>query len=358
MISSIFVHFNETQRLIMTLQPVIALDIGHSACKIIVQHGEQRDRFLFPSVVSPAVEISDAASAADAARETVEVEGRKWFVGLTAVIQGGAEHESGLSETWTAHHHHQALLMGAVKKVRQLRPDVDLTKAVAVLGLPAAYYAAQKPALVAATQAILPSATVMVLPQPMGPYLALQYDEQGRESDRKVGEQAWACLDIGHWTSDVCLVIGQRYVERAKGSGAGAYKMVEALAGRISQRIGSSVTMLEAQQALVAGHIKVFGKLEPVGADIDAVREAFANDVLEFAAAKIDRDARGLDGVLVAGGAASMVVERIQARWPNAVLSPHGRFDVAEGYARSGMLLARDNLVRSKRQAAVPSEVV
>ena len=74
----------------MDLQPVIALDIGHSAYKVIASANGRRERLLFPSVVTAAVEIAEDSAAADALRETVGVGGRKFFFGETAAVQGVA----------------------------------------------------------------------------------------------------------------------------------------------------------------------------------------------------------------------------------------------------------------------------
>ncbi len=336
----------------MDLQPVIALDIGHSACKVIACANGRRERLLFPSVVTSAVEIAEDSAAADALRETIEVGGRRFFFGDTAVVQGVAEAESGMAENWISHPHHQVLLLGALRKVKQAFQDLDPSKAILVLGLPAQYYSAQRNTLLSSMRNLVPGAQVVVLPQPLAPYLAIQYAIDGREDRaRPVAAESWAVLEVGHFTLDVCLIAESKWVERAKGSCAGAYRLVEALAAKLSQRIGSSVSMLEAQRALASGYVRVFGRKEDIAEDLAAARREYAEEVLEFAAMKLDRDARSLDGILVAGGGAQLIYDRVRDRWPNATLAAHGRFDVAEGYARSGLALARDNHVRLARKA-------
>jgi plasmid segregation protein ParM len=335
-----------------TQQPVIAIDLGHSAVKVAIHWEGRGDRIIFPSVVTAAIQISEEAAQAIADRETVVVGERRYFVGETAALQGISESESGMNEQWISHHHHTALLLGALKKIAELRPAIQLSQSLVVMGLPAAYYYAQKPALLAAVRPHTPGATLVVLPQPMGPYLALQFDEHGREMrEHAVASQDWACIDIGHLTSDICLIVRNTWVERARGSCAGAYRVVEALAAKLSQRLGVSVTLLEAQSALVSGSVRVFGRRETVTEEIGAATAAYADEVLEYAALKLDRDARALDGILVAGGGAHLIYDRVRQRWPNAVLAEHGRFDIVEGYLRSGLALARDNQMRKDRLA-------
>jgi plasmid segregation protein ParM len=337
----------------LNLQTVIALDIGHSAVKCFSHGDGRRERVFFPSVVTPAFAISEENAARSADRETIQIGNRSYFFGQTAVNQGGAEAESGMSEGWISSSTHTILLLGALKKLASKPIPVLTDDAFIVVGLPAKYFASQKVQYKQLISSYAPTAEVIVLPQPMGPYFALEFDEEGRENKRHdLSKQSWGIIEVGHFTTDFALLKRGEWIQRGSDSSDGAFRAVETLAAKLSERIGQSVTLLEAGQALVDSTFQVFREIIDISAEIELVKQSFSDDVISAAERILDKQARSLDGIIVAGGGASLVRERLRAKYRNTVDSPFDRFCVAEGFLRAGLAAARDALVRSTRASA------
>ncbi len=72
------------------MSAAIGLDIGHSAVKVAVSDSKGKRHFLtIPTAVCQAIKISYEAEAERAAKETVKVGSIDYFIGDTALVQGG-----------------------------------------------------------------------------------------------------------------------------------------------------------------------------------------------------------------------------------------------------------------------------
>jgi plasmid segregation protein ParM len=331
-------------------KPVIALDIGHSAVKLIASHNGQREELLFRSVVTPAIQISEDGARRIADRETVEVNGRNYFFGDTAIHQGAAEVESGLSEGWVTSPVHLALFLGALKKLSQLPSAIPTDKAIIAVGLPAKYYSKQRAQLRSILQPHAPNSTIAVFPQPLGPFYALQFNHDGTENERRdLSNESWAIIEVGHFTTDFALMKDGVWIERGSGSCGGAHFVSEQLAKKLSATHKENITALEASDAIGKGFIKIFGERFDIKGDLEDPKQAFVSQVLPFAEQLLDKEARSLDGIIVAGGGANLIKEAVLQRWRNVVDSAHARFCVAEGFHRAGLNVA---LSMAQREAA------
>lgn len=336
-----------------TTQTVIALDIGHSAVKAMACAADRRERVMFQSVVCPAIEISEEGSARAAALETVEVNSKKWFFGRTAALQGGAEVETGMSENWISEPAHLVLALGALKKLQLKSPPIVADGALVVVGLPAKLFAKQRALLVDLLQPVMPKAMIKVLPQPLGPYLALQFNEMGLETTRRqLADEAWAIIEVGHFTTDFALLRGGEWIERSSGSCAGASSAIAHLQRSIENRTGHSITLLEASRAIETGSITLYGKRSDLTAEIELAKQLFSDEVLPFAQRLWDREARTLSGVIVAGGGANLVHERVRTTFGSAIEAVEKRFGVAEGFLRAGLAASRARQLSASRAVA------
>lgn len=336
---------------------VIALDIGHSAVKLIAAAGGRRERILFPSVVTPAFGISEESAARAASLETVNVRGRDYFFGRTAVVQGGAEVETGMSENWIHETAHLALALGAMKKLAAKVPPFELEGATVVFGLPAKFYAKQRSILKDMMQPHLPHADIRVLPQPLGPYFAIQFDDAGNQNRRRnTDQEAWAIVEVGHFTTDFALTKAGDWVERCSGSCVGASSATQQLQRMISERTGRTVSLLDATRAMETGEILIRGEAINLVAEIEESKRIFSDEVIPFAQRLWDRDAWSLNGVIVAGGGARLVRDAINATFGSAIDSEDSRFAVAEGFVRAGLHAQRTRQLAAQRQAAAATE--
>lgn len=204
----------------------IGLDIGHSAVKIAVSdvHGK-RHFCTVPTAVCQAFKISDEVEAHRAAKETVRVGSLDYFIGDTAMIQGGSSVTSGLSEDWISTPEHTALMIGCYRKALELSGSENPRL---VLGLPTNLYTRQRDKLMDLAASLLKSADVRVIPQPMAPYFEMAFDENGLPIAAR-NEESWGVVEIGYFTTDFMLMMDGRWVEKASGACAGARVAAERL---------------------------------------------------------------------------------------------------------------------------------
>jgi plasmid segregation protein ParM len=323
------------------MSAAIGLDIGHSAVKVAVSDSKgKRNAFIIPTALCQAFKISDEAEAERAARETVRVGNVDYFIGETAVIQGGINVTSGLSEDWVSTPEHTALMIGAFKKAKEFA-GVDQPKLV--LGLPTHLYSRQREKLREIASNALPVNDVRVVPQPMGPYFEAMFDEKGVPASA-VNEESWGVVEIGYFTTDFMLMMNGRWVEKASGTCSGARVAAEHLQ-RILSENGVTADLPECEEALRKKYIRNFTSKIDVTKEVNEAVGILANEVIDHATRLMEPYARRLDGVIVAGGGADFMFDKIKERWPHATSPQNPRFSVAEGMRRfASMLNIKDTL--------------
>ncbi len=329
---------------------IVGLDIGHSAVKVVAHFSGQRTEFLFPSVVTKAFTISDEAEAHRAARETVRVKGQDWFTGDTAVIQGGGNALSGLTDNWIETVQHDALFLSALKRLeaRGLKVTSDT---MIVLGLPAQLYSQQKEKVRAAFQEQV-QAEYKVVPQPMGPYQAMMLDPEGLPvKGRSMDGESWGVVEVGHYTTDFMLTKHGRWIEKAAGSCPGMRVAVDAIQ-RLLAADGVNADLLECQEILRTKKYNNFGRVIDATHYVRQAARVLVDAVVDNAERLIAEHARQLNGVIVAGGGADFIIETLQERWPHAIMAKDPRMAVAEGFCRLGLGISHARRFKAESAAA------
>lgn len=321
----------------------IGLDIGHSAVKVSVSNPKgQRTQFLVPTAVCRAVRISDEAEAERSAKETVKVGGVDYFFGDTALIQGGANVTTGLSENWINTPEHTALMAGSYHKALAI---CGVENPKLVMGLPTTLYSRQKEKLieVATTVLAVKPENIRVIAQPSGPYLEAMLDEHGKPASA-VNEEAWGVVEIGYFTTDFMLMKNGRWVEKASGNCSGARVAAETLQ-RILSKKNITVDLQECEEALRKKVIRNFREKIDVEAEVAEAVAILVGEVVDTAQRLMEPFARKLDGVIVAGGGSAFMFDTIKQRWPHAISPDNPRMSVAEGMRRfAAMLNIKDTL--------------
>ena len=322
------------------MQTAIGFDVGRSSVKIVAARDGVRQELLFPSAVCPAFTINDERGAARAAAETVFVDGRHFFIGETALLQGGDDLSGGLRDDWVYSDQHAALFLGGLKKLHSTGM-VGIDTALIVVGLPGALYASQKAGLGQALGKLVPRAEIRVMPQPMGPYQELVFTVDGQEN-RSVNadDDSYAVIEVGQYTTDFALLLHGHTIENAFGSCDGMRIAAEHLQRSLRQS-QLSVSMVEATDLLRTRTLRNFGERIDVGEHVTRAVDPLAAQIVDKANQLIGKSARSLDGILVAGGGAPLVLGALQKTWPHARLSANSRFSVAEGFCRYSMAFSR-----------------
>lgn len=326
---------------------VVGLDVGHSALKLTFDGEKKICRALVPSTVCPARAISSELEAERARQETVQVRGREFFVGETALIQGRGEIQSGLSDEWIATDDHAALLAHGRNLIDRTGAD---GRRLYVLGLPIRQYRTAEKAQLrdAAMQSLNLSDhnDLAIIPQPMGGYYAQMFDRHGFPAKgRDITQESWAVIDVGFYTSDIILLLKGHWVERSCGSSTGMGEAAEALRTLVKNELGMDIQLPAAESALRVGELRRRGKSTDVSGLVRQAAETVAANVADAAQRLLGQYIDDLDGVLVIGGGANLVFEPLRTRWEHAHIleDRHAepdlrgpRFSVSEGYYRYG----------------------
>lgn len=331
----------------MLTRPIIGADIGRSATKVVCFADGLFHKLIFPSIVSPAFAIADERTAKKAELETVEVNGKSYFVGDTARLQGGVSSSVGLSHDWVEQPEYLALVKSIMKRLDQMSIR-GLNDPFMVIGTPAALYNTQKKSLECRTNEVV-SGSFKVLPQPMGAYCDFTMDAHGkwipdRMKDESGRKRSWAVVEVGHYTTDFLLMREGEYIERCAGSCEGINFAAEHLVRILgSEKIQTS--LLAAEQAIQTGKINHFG-MRDVQKQVDEAAEHVVGKILAKADSLLSNEVATLDGVLLAGGGAPLVAKRLQEKWPHTIVLEDSRMAVADGFCRFGIGVNKAREVR------------
>lgn len=347
------------------MRTCIGLDIGRSAVKVVATFGDanghaQRVELSFPSSFAKAIRLTDPGAVARAEMDTVVVNGASYFTGETAITQGRDDMISGLTDDWIFGDQHAALLLSGVKRLGAMGvPHLDV--ALIAIGLPARLHDSQHKAYAASVAEIAPKAEIKVIPQSMGPYYAMLFDEQGMEQPG-CDEKSWAIVEVGQYTTDFAMIERGAAAQRAFGSCDGMRIAAENLQKEVISRHSVSVTLVEATNMLIKAELKSFGERIDVTDDVKRAVEPLAEIIVNKAQQIFGTDLRTLDGIVLAGGGAALIRDAVASKWSKTAsgksippsfiqVPPRARFSVAEGFCRFARAVDVD------RNGGVPAPV-
>lgn len=311
---------------------------GHVKCH------DGRTTVIFPSVVGPAVTISFRSELAEPHPEDLSIEsgGRFWFVGELAIRQSphpihprGQERDGELL---------RLLMLGALA-----RAGVGGGESLRLItGLPVDWYL---PDAIAGLQRALAGrqeCTVNgqarrwtverceVYPQPFG---AVAYEILRPGGDGSIAAEATGVIDIGHTTTNLALFEALEYIQagsRSVESGMGlAYDLV---AREVAERFGLELSPEAAEQATRTGVVRVAGQT----CHIPEIRERALAAVVDGILAPMGElwgNARQLGRILIAGGGAMQVGQRLAGRFRQARVLAQPQLANAIGFQLYGSLL-------------------
>ena len=325
----------------------IAIDGGHSMFKVraaSLASPDKRFSFHIPTVVMPAIVLTNEQTRQKAELETVELDGRRYFFGETALRQGRSEVYTGQNADWIDSPQHDALVLGAWRKAMQAFNN-PAARVHLVMGLPAKFVGPQRDTLrnrIAAllTPRLLPGQTlrVMVQSQADAPLQWLSIQSNGsRHPQRDLDNEAWGVIEIGHYTTYFALSDRGAMMEYAAISCAGMHLVYDSMSSALAQaKLPTSLDVVEA--AVRNGGIKHFGERVDVSHLLQQAKAVFEAVVMDEANRVFGQKAAVLDGIIVGGGGTELLLDGLKQRYPNAVSSEEPRMMVAEGFCRLGLL--------------------
>lgn len=325
----------------------IAIDGGHSMFKIRASSllaPEQRISFQIPTVVIPAFNISNEETRVKSENDRVELNGRHYFIGETAVRQGNADVFTGQNKNWILTSEHDAMILGSWQKV------MDATKSQAtrihlVMGLPAKYFNSQKVALQERVYSLLrprllqgQTLKVFIQSQADAPLQYLAINKSGRlNSDRNLDQESWGVIEIGHFTTDFALSESGSMIERASVSSPGMYMVYEAVStALVMENMPTAVTVID--KIVRQKTLNWNGVSKDMSTMVKTATSGFEALVLDHADRIFGQQAGLLNGILVGGGGAELIFASIKVKFPSAILGEDPRMMVVEGFCRLGLM--------------------
>lgn len=310
---------------------VIAIDVGRSAVKIAAGPTP----FLIPTAVYPAQDISVDEAAAQAKAETVAVGGREFFFGETAALHSAGRMAEGLRDDWIETPDHIALLKGAFETAtRKTGQAGDFL----VLGLPSKLHGQQKGRLreLASMHLGLSPERVLVLPQPMGAYMAMMLDASGNPMPgRDPTIENWGVVDVGYYTTDFGTLLGGRWSVSGQHSSQGTFTAAEIVRDRL-QKYG--IELRQAEEILRTKSFRHQGEVRDAAQDVEIAAAQVADKIISTAIQVFGMNLNTFNGILLVGGGAELVFKSIKAKWPHTHTPEAPRFAVAEGMRRYGLM--------------------
>lgn len=322
----------------------LGLDIGYAATKGC----NGQDTVVFPSLVGSPDERIFSLQAEDGILLEAPV---RCQIGADVVFRSLWQRRR-QDRAWWRESEWQALFAAALSELVPYHPDTPPEPAVLVLGLPVSWYLADKPELrekalgehrirrLGRDVQTVYVADARVLPQGIGIAMDAIFDAQGQVADRNLFDARLGIIDIGGNTVNLVDITQLRVGEASASRAIGCWRAVTALRRRLDQELpGVELTDHQLAGVLVDGVITADGRPVELRYEINAILD----DMAAAIAAELSQlwgSARHLDRILIGGGGAHLVADRLAARYPQARAVAEPQTANARGYHRFARRLA------------------
>lgn len=313
-------------------ESIIGLDVGRSGVKIAFYFGGELKTHFIPSAIIPARPLTFDSNPKKTEENTVEVNGVKYFVGETAILQGATQ-TVGLSSNWLEGVEHQALLL----RSKSLLMSYGICPKLIVAGLPVNTFQSHADVLVDQVASVF-ECNIIPVPQPYGVYQDALLNDDGRFHGNNVNviSKKFAVIDIGHFTTDILLMDNFNWIQESSGSTVGMSKAVTSLQEFLNAE-SIPVSIIECQEAMIIRKIKEYGELRDISNLVDKAIPTTIDSVIQEVKNKLGNQARTIDKILIAGGGAQYVYDRLAKDWKQTALVNNPRFSVAIGMRKHGL---------------------
>ncbi|MEW6116368.1 MAG: ParM/StbA family protein [Nitrospirota bacterium] len=319
---------------------VVGIDVGYGYTKIITEAGNGMVIPLsFPSIVATyqggEIEI-DGLRQSD--RQVVRVDGQMLLVGEAALKHGGRV-LNGREKGWISTTAYKALMLRALSMA-----EANSLSLTIVTGLPVNFYRSDKDKLVNIVRELIKdyclNLTVKVIPQPLGSFFSLLFDDSGNVKEPHMADQKIGVLDIGFYTTDLLTIDALEVAEKQIGSFEnGVSTALEAIAKDIANIYEIRPDLHKTEEAVKKGFIKVFGSEKSIK-EIAEQRLQELEQEIEAQAKTIWKSGVDLDRLLLTGGGAELLKPYLNL-YQHATVIPEAQSANALGYYRYGRRAAQ-----------------
>lgn len=326
--------------------PVVGLDIGYGEVK--VYDGTQT--FTFPAVWGRASEalFETAATQETYAGDDIYDDEGHWLVGYKAmkhIAPAALRNLRGrtMDEEQLAHHARLRLAKAAFGKLFPTARNGDVIHIHLATGLPVSHMAGREafkqllsgaiPVKTEQADFVVHVARCFVMPQPYGTLYRQMMQSDGTLNPHFTASRT-AILDCGTYTIDAALDDEGEYIDQRSDSiEAGVYTIQRALEVEYERRHFQKPSYTDIERGVKTGFIKVRGEPD----DFTAVRQRAGDDMANAALNLVSRvwqAGADIDLILVTGGGAVFVMEKLKGQYAQAVLVDSASTANAEGYRR------------------------
>jgi plasmid segregation protein ParM len=290
----------------MNRSKCIGIDVGYGYSKVVMDSHDGVSRTVWPSVVgnfeAGTVEVEGMKSSAS---EYVEVENQKLLVGKAA-LKHSFRLFNAREKNWIGSVAYRALMKNAIQNA-----DLHSINLIITSGLPVSYYKTDKGKLtniireIAKEKAI--TVTAKIIPQPLGSFFNLLFDETGMVQDEGLVNTRVGVLDIGFYTVDLITIDNLELVEKQIASFEnGVAGILESIARDIENAYDFRPDLHKTEEAIRKGSIRVYGTDHDI-TEIAKQRLTELATEIEARAKTIWKTAADLDQVVLTGGGAILL---------------------------------------------------
>ena len=317
---------------------VVGLDVGRSGVKLAFLYKNELKTNFIPSVVTPAKQLTFDVNPIQTKENTIEVDGKNYFVGDTAIEQG-AQQTVGLNSNWLDGVEHRALLARSKTYLNSL----GIFPRLIVAGLPVNTFTSNAELLFQQVESVF-KCSVLPVPQPWGVFQDCILGAEGRIKPNATSTafDKFAVIDVGHFTTDILLMNKLNWIQESSGSSVGMYKAVAELQTRLAAN-GTSATLIECQEIMTTRKLKEFGKYVDVTQVVEECIPMTVAAVVQDAKNLLGNQARTIDHIIIAGGGSQAAFDEFKKLWPQTTLAEIPRYSVAIGMRKFGIAQVIEN---------------
>ena len=317
----------------------IGLDIGYSATKLVSSGGIE----IFPSIVGTP-DIS-RFSFNKSNNTIIGWDDKSWLVGTSALEQSRMLKRRE-DRDWITTPEYKTLFYSALAKLPV--GNINL-----VTGLPIAFYNDAEKLLnlvngkhnftVNGAEVEYNVENVDVIPQPFGSLFSVVLSRKGKVKDSKLAEGVVGVVDCGGKTTNILTV--SRMAEVAKDTASvnvGGWDIMRAVKDRLTNEY-PDIPLRDHQiiNAIINKSIHYFGNDVDISNLVSEIVDPLADTIIAQCG-QLWGTGAGLDSVLISGGGALLMSDRLLSHFPHGVVVDDPVFANAIGYWKYSRMLKED----------------
>ncbi len=182
---------------------------------------------------------------------------------------------------------------------------------------------------------------VKLLPQPLGSYFNLLFDDKGKIRNHRLAKQKVGIVDIGFRTTDFIIFDNLHYIERGSSTvHIGISKCFNHIANKLRQRSGVSIELFQLYDAVAKGVIRIKGKEYNITGIRDKIYSHYASTLANDINRLWDQD-WDIESIVLTGGGSKELAKHIQPLIEGNIIPVEESTDVrlnnVQGYLKYGL---------------------